>query len=518
LAQEIFPQETALKLALSPTAAMVPETSLDAEIAHLRAENQRLAEQVKRLVRAERRMIESQDRLDGQISHYRQLNEIGKRVSQSFSISEILQETLQFIIYDRNFERCLILQRQHEQFQLVQHEGYYEDDDIVDSLALELHHPAFQTFVSNQLIGLLDNLNPALQDLSNRIGMDEFIGFTIVESEFLILLGNTRERIKYHQRIQSDDDTILSLINLMQTIQAAINRANLYMQIHDRAEALEQTLQELQHTQSQLIQSEKMSSLGQLVAGVAHEINNPVSFIYGNISHASGYTTDLIELVKLYRQSVSAEDIQEKEEEIDLDFLVEDLPKLLTSMTVGADRIREIVASLKVFSRMDEPDCKAVDLHAGIDSTLMILKHRLKAVPGRKAITIITNYADLPLIECFAGQLNQVFMNLLSNAIDALEDLCERDSSFSPQIEIVTEMIDSMVRIRIHDNGSGIPEAIQSKLFDPFFTTKPVGKGTGLGLSISHQIVTERHKGRLECISNPTHGTEFIITIPAKTV
>ncbi|WNZ45528.1 ATP-binding protein [Leptolyngbya boryana CZ1] len=495
---------------------MVPATSLDAEIAHLRAENQRLSEQVKRLVRAERRMIESQDRLDGQISLYRQLNEIGKRVSQSFSISGILQETLQFIVYDRNFQRCLILQRQHEQFQLVQHEGYYEDDNIVDSLALDLHHPAFQAFVSNQLIGLIDSPNPALRDLGDRIGMDEFIGFMIAESEFLILLGNARERAKYHHRIQSDDDAILGLINLMQTIQSAISQANLYTQIRDRAEALEQTLQELQHTQSQLIQSEKMSSLGQLVAGVAHEINNPVSFIYGNISHASAYAADLIELVKLYRKATDAELIQEKEEEIDLEFLMEDLPKLLTSMTIGADRIREIVASLKIFSRMDEPDCKAVDLQAGIDSTLMILKHRLKATPDRKAITIVTNYADLPLIECFAGQLNQVFMNLLSNAIDALEELCEQDSSFSPRIEITTEMIETTVRICIHDNGSGIPESIQSKLFDPFFTTKPVGKGTGLGLSISHQIVTERHHGSLECISNPIHGTEFIITIPVK--
>lgn len=494
---------------------MVPATSLDAEIAHLRAENQRLSEQVKRLVRAERRMIESQDRLDGQISLYRQLNEIGKRVSQSFSINGILQETLQFIVYDRNFERCLILQREQGQFQLVQHEGYYEDDDIA-SLALDVRHPAFQAFVSNQLIGLIDSPNPALRDLGDLIGMDEFIGFTIAESEFLILLGNTRERAKYHQRIQSDDDAILGLINLMQTIQSAISQTNLYTQIHDRAEALEQTLQELQHTQSQLIQSEKMSSLGQLVAGVAHEINNPVSFIYGNISHASGYTADLIELVKLYQKAASAETIQEKAEEIDLEFLMEDLPKLLTSMKIGADRIREIVASLKVFSRMDETGCKAVDLQAGIDSTLMILKHRLKPTPDRKAITIVTNYADLPLIECFAGQLNQVFMNLLSNAIDALEELCEQDSSFSPRIEITTEMIESTVRICIHDNGSGIPESIQSKLFDPFFTTKPVGKGTGLGLSISHQIVTERHHGSLECISNPIHGTEFIITIPVK--
>jgi signal transduction histidine kinase len=491
--------------------------SRDSEIAHLRAENQRLSEQVKRLVWVERRMIESQDRLDHQISLYRQLNEIGKRISKSFEIGEILQETIQFIIYDRNFERCLVLQRQDQHFHLVQHEGYYDETEI-GSLALSSHHPAFQAFSAEMLLGTMEESNPAIRDLGDRIGMDEFVGFMLAESEFLILLGNTRDRAKYHHRIQIEDDTVLGLVNLIQTIQSALSQTNLYTQIRDRAAALEQTLQELQQAQTQLIQSEKMSSLGQLVAGVAHEINNPVSFIYGNISHANEYATDLIELLKLYQTSNPCPNltIQEKADEIDLDFLVEDLPKLLHSMKIGADRIKEIVASLKIFSRMDESDCKAVDLHAGIESTLMILQHRLKATSERQAISVLKHYDDLPLIECFAGQLNQVFMNLLSNAIDALEERCEQDASFSPQIQITTERIDQNVSIRILDNGTGIPDSIQTKLFDPFFTTKPVGKGTGMGLSISHQIVTERHQGRLDCVSNATHGTEFIITIPAK--
>ena len=263
-----------------------------------------------------------------------------------------------------------------------------------------------------------------------------------------------------------------------------------------------------------------MSSLGQLVAGVAHEINNPVSFIYGNVAHASEYAQDLIDLLDLYQtcHPIPDDAIQAKAEEIDIDFLVTDLPKLLASMQVGADRIKEIVASLKIFSRMDETGSKAVNIHAGIESTLMILQHRIKATSDRKAVEIIKDYSELPLIECYAGQLNQVFMNLLSNAIDALEDHCEEVPDFAPRIEISTAIEDSdFVHIRIIDNGTGIPKEIQSRLFDPFFTTKSVGKGTGMGLSISHQIITERHKGRLECISRLGEGTEFRITIPSQT-
>ncbi len=505
---------------------MLSSSELEQELAQLRTENQLLSEQVKRLVRAERRMIESQDKLDEQVNLYRQLNAIGNRFSKTFSIAEILQHTVQFIVYERNFQRCLVLRRSAEQsFQVEQHEGY-DDESWIESLHLSWQHPAFQLLVAaaEVLIGKMDSSDSAIRDLSDRINMDEFAGFAIGESslpEFLILMGNTRDRAKYHQRIQSDDDSILGLINLIQSVRAAISQANLYTQIRDRAFDLEQTLQELQQAQSQLIQSEKMSSLGQLVAGVAHEINNPVSFIYGNLAHASDYTDDLIELINLYQSCYPLPDaaIQDKAEDIDLEFLIEDLPKLLTSMKVGADRIKEIVASLKIFSRMDEADCKAVDIHDGIDSTLMILQHRIKASSHRKTIEIIKDYDRLPLIECYAGQLNQVFMNLLSNAIDALEDHCNQFPDFVPRIKIKTAIVDSdSVCISIIDNGSGIPESIQSRLFDPFFTTKPVGKGTGMGLSISHQIITERHQGRLECISKLNVGTEFRITIPRQAV
>ncbi len=274
-----------------------------------------------------------------------------------------------------------------------------------------------------------------------------------------------------------------------------------------------------QQLASQLVQSEKLSSLGQLVAGVAHEINNPVSFIDGNLSYADTYIQNLLRLLHLYQQHYPhpAREIQDEAKAIELDFLVEDLPKLLTSMRVGADRITNIVLSLRNFSRLDEADMKAVDIHEGIDSTLMILEHRLKARPNYPSIQIIKEYAHLPPVECYAGQLNQVFMNILSNAIDAIEEyrLIEIDHDRQPTIRIMTQIsVDKQVMIRITDNGPGIPKSSHSKLFDPFFTTKPVGKGTGLGLSISYQIITEKHQGRLQCISSLGKGAEFLIEIP----
>lgn len=286
---------------------------------------------------------------------------------------------------------------------------------------------------------------------------------------------------------------------------------------------LEEALKELQRTQAQLIQNEKMSSLGQLVAGVAHEINNPVSFIYSNLEPAEQYIKDLFNLIHLYQKNYPQPVplIKDEIKAIDLDFLMTDLPKLLSLMTTGADRIKEIVLSLRNFARMDETEYKNVNLHEGIDSTLVILEHRLKAQPNRPAISVIKEYGNLPTVECYAGQMNQVFMNILNNAIDALE---ERDRKNTHKIDeklffirINTEADqNNEVVIRIADSGAGIPEHIKARLFDPFFTTKAVGKGTGMGLSISYQIITEKHGGTLECVSSPEKGTEFVITIPRK--
>ncbi|MDZ8238700.1 MAG: ATP-binding protein [Nostoc sp. ChiQUE01a] len=296
------------------------------------------------------------------------------------------------------------------------------------------------------------------------------------------------------------------------------------MQFRQQTQQLEETLKELQRTQTQMLQSEKMSSLGQLVAGVAHEINNPVNFIYGNIKPAHDYIQTLLNLINLYQQYYPnpVTVIQSEIAAIDLEFLMLDLPKLLSSIKIGAERIRQIVLSLRNFSRLDEAEYKAVDIHEGIDSTLLILENRLKAKPDSPGIEIIKEYENLPLIECYAGQLNQVFMNILTNAIDALEERDQQrtqdEIKQSPSvIQIRTEIInESQVAIKIADNGLGIPEKIKQRIFDPFFTTKPIGKGTGMGMSISYQIVTKNHHGTLECISSPDRGAAFVIVIPLK--
>ncbi|WP_017718084.1 PAS domain S-box protein [Kamptonema formosum] len=286
----------------------------------------------------------------------------------------------------------------------------------------------------------------------------------------------------------------------------------------EKATQLEAALRDLRSTQTQLIQNEKMVALGQMVAGVAHEINNPTSFIYGNVKYATDYTSDLLRLVDLYRKYYPepAPEIQEELGAIDLEFLKADFLKLLNSMKEGANRIREIVLSLRNFSRLDEAEMKAVDIHTGIDSTLLILQHRLKATSKRPEIRVLKEYTQLPEVECYAGQLNQVFMNILANAIDALEEGHQTHSQ-QPAILIRTELLDGeRAAVRISDSGPGIPDAIKMRIFDPFFTTKPIGSGTGLGLSISFQIVVDKHKGNLACFSAPGEGTEFVIELPVR--
>jgi two-component system NtrC family sensor kinase len=332
--------------------------------------------------------------------------------------------------------------------------------------------------------------------------------FSVGANDYLVKLPDPIElvaRIRYHSS---------AYVNLLKREEAdrtlAYNK-ELEKRVDERTAALQQALENLKQTQAQLVHNEKMSSLGQLIAGVAHEINNPINYIHGNLRHVQDYADRLLDLVGLYHENYPepADPVAEKREDIDIDFIAQDLPKAFVSLKTGIDRIRNLVLGLRNFSRHDERPVKAVDIHEGIDSTLLILKHKIGD------IEVIKNYGVLPLVECCAGQLNQVFMNILANAIDALDEASELGKQPQPRITIATEALqEDRIAIEIRDNGMGIPAEVQKNIFDPFFTTKIVGKGTGLGLSISHQIIVDKHKGNLQCDSVMNEGTTFRIEVP----
>ena len=360
----------------------------------------------------------------------------------------------------------------------------------------------------------------------------------------------TRAQINLIQIQQSRQNTETLLT-------ASINELQQSRQVlENREKELEAALLHVQSIQGKLLMAEKMSSLGVLVAGVAHEINNPVGFISGNLEYAEKYTESLLHLINLYEDQANPQandrgnnqvDIQAWCNTIDLDFIRTDFPRLIQSMKMGSERIKEIVLSLRTFSRHDEAECKFVNIHEGLDSTLVILAHRLKTQPDRPAITVQREYGFIPDIECYAGQLNQVFMNILGNAIDAIEEAWEQPESDSSRIITIktqlieqinsspdglpedlpkdqpsiedhhpTKLIQQRLCISIKDSGRGMPEVIRSRIFDPFFTTKPIGQGTGMGLSISYQIIVDKHHGRLDCVSVEGCSTEFILTIPTR--
>lgn len=502
---------------------------VEAAMAQLVATNQRLQKTQDELVQAEARYREVQAREE------LLKRRLSSQIRSSLELDEILKTAVQEVRSLLQIDRCQFL-------------WYHKS---TDSSRYELMHAAYDPQLPVELYwpSTIEQVKTINEPVHERevLRIDEIASDQQLESNsrdrlqslglraLLVAPVQTRshqkgvivcEHFREHRPWNHHEVELIAAV--VDQVAIAIDQSALYAQSRTaatlataQAEQLKKALHDLHSYQAQLVQTEKMSTLGTLVAGVAHEINNPTSFIYGNLHYANEYIKDLLDLVRLYQKYYPkpVREIQAHAEAVELDFLIEDLPKVLSSMATGAERIRHLVLSLRNFSRRDQTQMQPVNIHDGIESTLLILNNRLKANSDRPAINLIKEYGELPLVECYPSQLNQVFMNLLGNAIDAVEEVQDEfpnsTSDFSPTIWISTKVSSlNQITVRIADNGSGITEEAKSQLFDPFFTTKPMGKGTGLGLSISYQIVVEKHKGRLICESALGQGTEFLIEIP----
>ncbi|MEG3920467.1 AAA family ATPase [Microcoleus sp. T3_A4] len=443
------------------------------------------------------------------------LLQISQMISSTIDLEELLQIVTQTMLQNSGADRCVLMLCQDQQWQ-VRAIATWENMSLQKE-PLE-NNPTVPVkliqYVKNTLAAVvIDHAKtdlPVIDDYLDHHKPESLLGLPILNQ------GNLVGILYLENRITSgvfSRDRLLVLNFLSSQAAIALENARLYHQV-------QQTLNELQQTQMQMIQSEKMSALGNLVAGVAHEINNPVGFIAGNINEAHAGVQDLIDYLRLYQEKFppSEAELIKKAEAIDLDYLVEDLPKMLSSMKIGCERIKNISTSLRTFSRADTAHKVEANIHEGLNSTLMILRHRLKANDKHPEIKIIKEYGNIPQVKCYLGQLNQVFMNLLANAIDALEE-SNQGRSFAEikahpnHITIRTKVESEKVKISIADNGKGMSEEVKNHIFDHLFTTKDVGKGTGLGLAIARQIVEEKHGGKLSCFSSPGEGTEFVLEI-----
>jgi PAS domain S-box-containing protein len=500
------------------------------------------------------------------------LNQLSSQIRRSLDVNTILETAVQEIRNLLQIDRCFFLwYRPHASqpvWEVVTEARSPDFPSLINYCVPVSTFGPLTTRVFNKEITRIDNarslIDPTEQKFFFSVGYTALLALPIHTTSGQIGVvscghssGPRPWREEEVELLQAVADQLAIAIDQAQLLHQSRTTA---AAAQEQATQLEQALRELQQAQAQLVQSEKMSSLGQMVAGIAHEINNPINFIYGNLSYVQDYADGLLEVIQLYQRYYPRRiaEIEATAQTIDLDFIEEDLPKILSSMKMGADRIRQIVLSLRNFSRLDEAQMKWVDVHEGIDNTLLILSHRLKAIqPNSPDIQIVKDYGKLPRVQCYAGQLNQVFMNILTNAIDAIgagvsdeatatgyahstptltqqrlaiesdstSEAIERDNpdglaatrrNLAGVIWICTEVIRdrNQVLILMGDNGPGMTQEIQRRVFDPFFTTKPVGQGTGLGLSISYQIVVEKHKGQLECISAPGQGTVFLISLP----